>query len=109
MATLNAEIDNFKTQCNRLQQLDQTARKGLTDQLYPALAALRSELKTVENEFSQLAPKQELEVKQRRSEINEQVAVLQDKIRHQTDKYERQKRETTEEKEKIENNYVVSC
>lgn len=108
IATLNAEIESFKAECQRLKDAENTAKIALSERLRPALSDLREELRQVEREFQQLAPKQEHELQARRQELDTEEAGLTEKVRLQTAVMEQQRAQQEEDKEAVEQNYVVS-
>eukprot|EP01032_Pedospumella_encystans_P015278 gene15278-17485_t len=69
LASLNAEISTFQAQLLRLQQTENTAKNNLNERLNPTLVQLRAELRAVEDEFQQLAPRQADELHTRRAEL----------------------------------------
>ena len=108
IAALNAEIDTFKAQCQRLQEAENTSKIALSERLKPALSDLREELRAVEREFAQLAPKQEHELLARRQELDTEAAGLREKVRLQTAALERQQQEQEDQRDSVEQSYVVS-
>lgn len=108
LAALNAEIDSFKAQCQRLQDAENASKTALSQRLKPALADLREELRSVEREFQQLAPKHEDELHHRRQELESEVSALRDKVRVQQDALEAQRQQQEEQRDSVEQSYVVS-
>jgi chromosome segregation ATPase len=108
IASLNAEIETFKAQCARLQQAENAAKASLTERLLPTLSELRQDLRAIETEFQQLAPKQEKELQARRQEKAQEIAALEGKTHTQSDALEEQRRRHAERMEEVEQKYVVS-
>jgi hypothetical protein len=108
IASLNAEIETFKAQCARLQQAENASKATLSERLLPTLSELRQDLRAIESEFQQLAPRQEEELQARRQEKAQEIAALEGKAHTQSDALEEQRRRHAERMDEVEQKYVVS-
>jgi chromosome segregation ATPase len=108
IASLNAEIETFKAQCARLQQAENASKATLSERLLPTLSELRQDLRAIETEFQQLAPRQEEELQARRQEKAQEIAALEGKAHSQSDTLEEQRRRHAERMDEVEQKYVVS-
>jgi chromosome segregation ATPase len=107
IASLNAEIETFKAQCARLQHAENASKAALAERLLPSLSELREDLRAIEAEFLQLAPRQEEELQARRQEKVQEIAALESKAHHQSDALEEQRRRHAERMDEVEQKFVV--
>jgi uncharacterized protein YlxW (UPF0749 family) len=68
---------------------------------------LRRDLRAVENEFQQLAPRQAEELQHRRQEKEQEVTALEAKLAEQQEALRTQRRQQEERLEAVEQKYVV--